>query len=79
MLIHKTAFTAGITKKGEIKRTRTMPCPGNDLLINTAMQNAKDHGQEENAAYNKQAVLDRKQESLWIYDKLRSCQNHASY
>ena len=38
MLIQRTAFTAGITKKGEISKTRTMPRPGKVLLIKTAIK-----------------------------------------
>ena len=42
ILIHNTPLTAGITKKGDIKRTRTIPLPGKVLLINTAIENIPD-------------------------------------
>jgi hypothetical protein len=32
MCFHSSAFTVGITKKGEISSTRTMPRPGNGSL-----------------------------------------------
>ena len=37
ILIHRTALTAGIIKKGEISRTRTIPRPGKARLTNKAM------------------------------------------
>ena len=37
ILIHSTAFTAGIIKNGEINKTLTIPRPGNDRLIRTAI------------------------------------------
>ena len=37
ILIHKTPLTAGITKKGDIKRTRTIPLPGKVLLHEAAV------------------------------------------
>jgi len=36
MCFHSSAFTVGITKKGEINSTRTRPRPGNGASINSA-------------------------------------------
>ena len=36
MCFHSSAFTVGMTKKGEISSTRTMPRPGNGSLTSSA-------------------------------------------
>jgi hypothetical protein len=36
MCFHSSAFTVGITKKGEISSTRTMPRPGKGSSISSA-------------------------------------------
>jgi hypothetical protein len=36
MCFHSSAFTVGMTKKGEISSSRTMPRPGKGSLISSA-------------------------------------------
>jgi hypothetical protein len=61
MFFQISAATGGMTKKGEITRMRTMPCPKIGWSISSAID-AADDGDDQHAADQRQRVPDRQPE-----------------
>ena len=50
MCFHSSALTVGMTKKGEISSTRTMPRPGKGSLTSSASADAEHHRDDDHAS-----------------------------